>query len=192
MQQKIIFPTVIYKKTLDIDNRNLAAYIVEKSKTTPSVSKTNYGGWQSPPDFIFEESMKDLKTQIADAFAEAAVSFGLKPDRFSVLNGWCNINYKGCWNFPHTHPGSYFSCAYYVSAPHDCQSNIYFEDPRVQRTQIEIFEDFDELNEVNNVSAMIKPQESELLIFPSWLKHFVNPNQSEDVRISVSCNYGHN
>ena len=35
----------------------------------------------------------------------------------------------------------------------------------------------------------LKPQVGKMIMFPSWLMHCVDPNQSNDIRISVSFNF---
>ena len=35
----------------------------------------------------------------------------------------------------------------------------------------------------------IQPQENRIIMFPSWLEHCVEMNQSDDIRISVSFNF---
>ena len=37
-------------------------------------------------------------------------------------------------------------------------------------------------------SASINPQEGLLVLFPSYIEHFVEPNQSSEDRISISFN----
>ena len=40
---------------------------------------------------------------------------------------WANINTKGNFNTPHTHPGSHYSGCYYVKVPKN-SGNLYFID----------------------------------------------------------------
>ena len=35
----------------------------------------------------------------------------------------------------------------------------------------------------------IQPQENRIIMFPSWLEHCVEMNESDDIRISVSFNF---
>ena len=43
-------------------------------------------------------------------------------------------------------------------------------------------------NEHNSPNWMISPVENQLLLFPSWLSHRVEPNLTEGERISISFN----
>ena len=45
-----------------------------------------------------------------------------------------------------------------------------------------------EYNGFNSESWRITPAENNLIIFPSWLEHFTNPNESGEDRISISFN----
>jgi uncharacterized protein (TIGR02466 family) len=85
-------------------------------------------------------------------------------------NMWANINYKGGFNRPHMHPNSLWSGVYYIKTPENC-GHLKCEDPK-------------------SVAAMTLPLISgRLIMFPSWLNHCVDPNESNDIRISVSFNF---
>ena len=45
-------------------------------------------------------------------------------------------------------------------------------------------------NALNTNSVSMNPEKNLLLVFPSWLDHSVDPNQSDDIRISLSFNTG--
>ena len=43
-------------------------------------------------------------------------------------------------------------------------------------------------NPANELEHYITPQENNIIIFPSWLMHAVDPSSSDDDRISLSFN----
>ena len=113
--------------------------------------------------------------------------FGWKyiPEKVGISEIWAIINKKGTFNQAHNHPGSYLSAAYYVKAPKDC-GNIHFYEPnevkKFHRPPIE------KLTELSSSGFSIKPEEGNLLIFPSYLYHDVGKSLSEDDRIVISFN----
>ena len=87
----------------------------------------------------------------------------------------------------HTHIRSMFSGVYYVSAKHG-QGGFYFE----RNDGAEHFIKHPDPNCLTtfNVFSWIHPSETgKLIIFPSWLKHSVEPNNIDEYRISISFNY---
>ena len=47
-----------------------------------------------------------------------------------------------------------------------------------------------EYNKYNSAAWTIKPIANQLLMFPGWLKHRVEPNLGKENRISISFNLG--
>ena len=44
-------------------------------------------------------------------------------------------------------------------------------------------------NRLNSAEYLMYPEPGDLVIFPSWLKHYVEPNLNKDIeRISISFN----
>jgi uncharacterized protein (TIGR02466 family) len=103
-------------------------------------------------------------------------------------NMWANINPPGGYNRAHTHPNSLWSGVYYVKAPIN-SGHLKIEDPkpsinisRPRRKQGQLPKHL--WNEVH-----FEPIAGRLIMFPSWLNHCVDTNQSNDIRISVSFNF---
>jgi uncharacterized protein (TIGR02466 family) len=101
---------------------------------------------------------------------------------------WANINPPGGYNRPHTHPNSLWSGVYYVKALSN-SGHLKIEDPKPcsliskpRRKQGEL--PIHLWSEVH-----FEPIAGRLIMFPSWLNHCVDPNQSSDIRISISFNF---
>jgi len=103
-------------------------------------------------------------------------------------NMWANINYKGGYNKPHIHPNSLFSGVYYVKTPPNC-GKIIFNDPRpgIQTSMPARVEG--QLPNYLWREVYLDTVEGRIIMFPSWLWHCVEPNESNDIRISVSFNF---
>lgn len=109
------------------------------------------------------------------------------------LHGWANVNRRGDYHSPHNHPHSYLSGTYYVTLPDQSgdlggrgdlsPGAITLYDPRPQANMNAIRGDAQVASE-----HTILPQPGMILMWPSFLQHFVHPNFSHDPRVSISFN----
>jgi uncharacterized protein (TIGR02466 family) len=100
-----------------------------------------------------------------------------------VLTGmWYTKLQIGEFHRPHTHGNNLISGVYY---PEQCVSDgIVFEDPRTQAHVITPFSV--KPNPINTPTNSFPTEANSLLMFPSWLKHYVPPaNQN---RASIAFN----
>jgi uncharacterized protein (TIGR02466 family) len=181
------FPTLIHAEDVKLNTQQLANDIVAWSKQDEGVKKTNVNGWHSQTNMHEMPQFKPLVDELFKMQHEIFKQEWL--DRQPRLgNMWANINYKGGYNKPHIHPNSLFSGVYYVQAEPNC-GKIVLYDPRpgIQ----------------SNMPARINGQPPEhlwrevhldakvnrIIMFPSWLWHSVEPNESNNIRISVSFNF---
>lgn len=159
---------------------------IRDKDSNKNIKKSNRGGWQSEP---FSESsnffMIDTITQIKDKIKKVYTELGISknPD---IKNYWFNCNLKGDYNKTHVHPYSFVSAVLYLSTSTDC-GNIIFERP----DQFENFiDDISVLTKENYKTFYIIPKNNLLVVFPSYLPHYVEKNNSDHSRISVSFNFG--
>ena len=116
------------------------------------------------------------------------------------VHPWLNVNQKGNFNPPHVHPGHDYSGCYYVGFPEN-SGLIHFLDPRPQHrfaspnpksTKNKNWYSSDNVYDSSFFTYQIK--EGKVIIFPSWLTHYVDPNPTDSLRISIPFNarYIHN
>jgi uncharacterized protein (TIGR02466 family) len=184
------FPTPIY--VFDLQNANelnadLEKNIIEWSNKDKGVNFTNVKGWHSTVDMAAKPEYKKFVEILYESQKEVFNKENL--DGEPILgNMWANINPKGGSNIPHTHPNCLFSGVYYVKTPKNC-GLLSFEDPRpgttlyrpIKKTMQEEKEYWREI--------FYEPIPGRLIIFPAWLLHKVLPNESDDIRISISWNF---
>jgi len=181
------FPTVVYGKDVQLNNQELAQHIINWSKQDKGVQKTNYKGWHSQTDMHTKPEYKPLVDELfifmKDIFKEEWL------DREPILgNMWANINPKDGLNQPHIHPNSLFSGVYYVkSNPQAGRLKIY--DPRAGVQIVMPVRKKGQPPKHLWRDANLDPIPGRILIFPAWLWHCVEPNESNDIRISVSFNF---
>ena len=187
MIREEFFPTSVYGKDIQLDNNKLAQDIINWSNQDPGVKKTNYKGWHSQTDMHTKPEYKPLVDELfifmKDIFKEEWL------DREPILgNMWANINPKDGLNQPHIHPNSLFSGVYYVkSNPQAGRLKKY--DPRAGVQIVMPVRKKGQPPKHLWRDANLDPIPGRILIFPAWLWHCVEPNESNDMRISVSFNF---
>ena len=98
---------------------------------------------------------------------------------------WAIINKKNSFNVMHNHQNCYFSAAYYVKKPIN-SGDITFFDPNEAKTYR--FPKKEKNSNYTTEAVTIRPEEGDLLIFPSYLYHEVGTNLSDKERVVVSFN----
>lgn len=181
-----VFPTNLFLTNIynSEENEKYKEKVLDLSKNTEGQQISNVGGWQSDKtlwkDKIFEPLLEKFYNYFSEVLKEENISQSL--DNFFIPSLWANINPKGGGNIPHTHPGSFMSAIYYVDVNEE-NSYISFQDPRTGKTG-----SFPHALLTQGDNFIIKVSVGDLLIFPSWLHHYVNPNPSDKKRISISFN----
>ena len=181
------FPTLIYAKDVDLNTDQLANDIVAWSKQDKGIKKTNVKGWHSETNMHEMPQFKSLVDELFKMQFEVFKEEWL--DREPRLgNMWANINPPGGYNRPHIHANSLFSGVYYIKAPAN-SGKLVCNDPRpgvqtVMPTRKKGQPPKHLWREVH-----LEPKVNRIIMFPSWLWHYVEPNESNDIRISVSFNF---
>jgi uncharacterized protein (TIGR02466 family) len=187
MIKEQFFPTTVYGKDIKLDNQMLANEIVMWSKKDKGVVKTNMNGWHSQTNMHTFPQFKPLVDALYEMQNEVYKEEWL--DRKPLLgNMWANINYPGGYNRPHVHPNCLFSGVYYVKSQPGA-GQLVVNDPRpgiqtMMPTRVKGQPPKHLWRE-----AHIDPVPGRIIMFPAWLWHCVEPNQSNDIRISVSFNF---
>jgi uncharacterized protein (TIGR02466 family) len=189
MNRELYFATPIYVKDVGTPefNAQLEQNIINWSRKDKGVQKTNVNGWHSPTDMHLNPEYKMLVDLLHQA-QHFIYNDELLDNEPFLGNMWANINPPGGYNRAHTHPNSLWSGVYYVKAPVN-SGHLKVEDPkpsinisRPRRKQGQLPKHL--WNEVH-----FEPIAGRLIMFPSWLNHCVDTNQSNDIRISVSFNF---
>lgn len=181
------FPTTVYGKDLQLDNNTLAQHIIQWSQQDQGVKKTNMNGWHSTTDMHLKKEYQVLVDELYKMQHEIFQEEWL--DRKPMLgNMWANINYSGGYNRPHVHPNCLFSGVYYVKTQPQC-GELVVNDPRPGIQTMMPTRKSGQPPKHLWREAHIEPIQGRLIMFPAWLWHCVEPNQSNDMRISVSFNF---
>ena len=183
-----IFPTHIWLHQLAMDraanlNQQLIGYLDDLMGPRPTLPRGE--NWQSAQTLHLYTEFADLVTLIRAAGTGVLDACAIKYEDFEITGCWANINPPGSSHPGHSHPNNFLSGVYYVQVP-DKANIISFIEPRVQRHVIEPHIHLQ--NEFNQFIHNVRVQAGTLTVFPAWLAHSVMPNQSDELRISISFN----
>ena len=187
MMREEFFPTSIYGKDVQLNNQELAQHIIKWSQQDGGLKKTNVKGWHSQTDMHTKPEYKALADELFIFMKDIWKEEWL--DKEPVLgNMWANINYQGGYNRPHVHPNALFSGAYYIKTPPNC-GQLICTDPRpgIQTVMPSRVKGTPPKHLWRECHLEVK--EGRIIIFPAWVWHCVEPNESNDIRISVSFNF---
>tara|TARA_R110002051_G_scaffold257598_1_gene316618 strand:+ start:14 stop:604 length:591 start_codon:yes stop_codon:yes gene_type:complete len=189
MHRDLHFPTPIYIADIKHPtlNQELERDIVAWSKQDKGITRTNVQGWHSTTNMHELPQFKKLvdmlyacqKTIYDQEYYESEPVLG---------NMWANINPPGGMNRAHQHPNSLWSGVYYIKAPKG-SGHLKIDDPRSSAAMIRPRQ-----KDENKPARLFRethyePIAGKCIMFPSWLMHCVDPNESNDIRISVSFNF---
>lgn len=195
-----VFTTPILRDKTELTLEQLGdicAYLRSLRDASPGEAKSNRGGWHSTGNLFAPEHRQfpELRDAVTKAlFAYIAEVFAYRGEISLALTGWTVINRPGDYNVPHNHAANLLSGALYLSVPEGMKGGaIVFQDPRLNLNAHET-EGTRRLNVKPpwmSPSISVQPSTGEILVFPSWLNHWVEPYQCDDpeaLRIVVSFN----
>jgi uncharacterized protein (TIGR02466 family) len=196
-----LFATPLAQGRLDnaaFVNAELRRIILEHERTTSGRRVSIAGGWQSDLDFprwsgpVGEHLLGTLLSAVRSI---TRIRPGMNYAPSWRVFAWANVIRKGHFNHAHIHPGNFWSAVYYVDdggpAGPEAGGEIEFYDPRGGAPAM--YNPFLTVatpdGEAGGASVKIAPVAGTFLVFPSYLRHAVNPYRGDAVRISVAVNF---
>ena len=190
---KQLWPTTLVERQLpghEDANRELARLIRALEAERPALTTDYLGGNLLTNDNPAVGWLKQcINKTVVDYFRHLGMDYPID----WTLQGWANVNRFGDYHDAHNHPRAYLSGTYYVAVPSalaerpgrsDVRSGcISFYDPRGAANMTAIKGD-----PYIEAEHTIQPRAGMILLWPAFLKHFVHPNLSDDLRISISYN----
>ena len=182
-----LWPTNVYAmKTEDL---NLLPVIQEERLKEVGRMRSNIGGYQSHTEMEDKPAFKPLLDQITKFFRTIRQMKQYETIQdIQVSQMWFNINGRSHYNEMHCHGNLYqFSGTYYVKCPKN-SGRICFRDPRPGAFNNEFHFRYSQQDYGTNYYGTFKfPVEDNLLvIFPSFLEHYVEASQSDEERVTIS------
>lgn len=188
------FPTLIGRMWIPDAhsmNQDLRALIIAEEARYASLGRSNIGGWHSRPDFL---NQPDLAVSALNQWLIWAlrriITATAGPNTFDgtlSVSAWAAICRAGAYHAPHSHPDSAWSGVYYVDPGADTPDRplsgvLEFLDPRAGVEAVTAPGD------PYGEPFRVRPEAGLLVIFPSWLYHWVHPYAGATPRIAVSFN----
>ncbi len=187
---QFIFPSAVWTTLFDDResfNESLLERIYDLRKQDPGgVANTNVRGWQSPDNLQSLEEFQDFSLRVVQVCQRIAESQNFTPNLSFNLQAWANINPPGASNKIHYHANCHFSGIYYISLKAPECGSIFFRDPRVASRMLTY--PITKPTEFTTEEVRMKPEEGRMYVFPGWLEHGVEENQSEQDRVSIAFN----
>lgn len=178
------FSTPIWIDDLSLDIVNIINVVKNIQTYDSGRIISNVGGWQSNDLDIRIINQNKHLSDLFDQIDKTIKTIGIEIDdslELGITNMWFNVNKKEDYNNPHYHPNSTFSGVVYFQCNET--SNIIFEHDSIKshypiKTSSNLFSN----------TLQLYPKAGRIIVFPSWLKHSVQPNKNDSERISMSFN----
>jgi uncharacterized protein (TIGR02466 family) len=189
MYRELHFPTPIYIADIKHStlNQELERDIIAWSKQDKGIVRTNVQGWHSTTNMHELPQFKKLVDMLYECQRTVYQQEHYESEPF-LGNMWANINPPGGMNRAHQHPNSLWSGVYYIKASKN-SGHLKIDDPRSSAAMCRPKQKDGEKPPRLYRETHYEPIAGRCIMFPSWLMHCVDPNKSNDIRISVSFNF---
>ena len=189
MHRELHFPTPIYIADIKHPtlNQELERDIIAWSNRDKGLNRTNIKGWHSTTNMNELPEYKRLIDLLFEAQRTIYQQEHLDSEPY-LGNMLANINPPGAMNRAHMHPNSLWSGVYYVKALPN-SGHLKVEDPRAAASMSRPRQKEGPTPSRLWRETHFDPKPGRLIMFPAWLTHCVDPNNSNDIRISISFNF---
>ena len=172
-------------------NATLIKEAYDLKARSPGIRRSNRQGWHSDSDLMsrtepgLSELARFIKKAINTATKSISPQFAFEEYRL-LAEGWININPQHGYNVPHSHSGFMWSGCYYVTIPEAVDGpsgSIEFLSPLI------VPGEYSELKAACYKDRVtMRPNAGDVLLFPSYLTHWVFPNEADADRITIAFN----
>lgn len=159
--------------------------------SSAGLQRSNRQGWHSDSDLMTrqEPGLSELAGIIRRSIHSATKAISPEfrfEDHKMAAEGWININPQHGYNVPHKHTGFMWSGCYYVTVPEVDEASsgsIEFISPLIVPGEYTIFG-----AQCYSDKIRTRPKAGDMLLFPSYLTHWVFPNAADAERITIAFN----
>jgi uncharacterized protein (TIGR02466 family) len=152
-----------------------------------SVSVSNVGGYHSHTNLHTVPELRNLFNFICEGAKKACDDLCFKPDTFVyITESWVNVsNDRKSYHKEHVH-GEVFSGVFYLKSPLE-SGRLYIKNSGLNQMW-NVKHLIDNKTPSTAEAISIDPVEGFLFIWPSYVPHWVEQNNHDDERISISFN----
>jgi uncharacterized protein (TIGR02466 family) len=180
-----LFPVAVGMDSIERDFTKKEMSTFDKIMET---THNNEGNITTDNNYVLEtpalKKLKELVKTKLDLYIETHYPPENEELKFVITQSWINISQPNQWHHPHGHPNSIFSGVLYLNAVPDVDKIFFIKDEPYQRIEYP----FKGWNSFNSREWWLPVETGSIVIFPSYLRHRVAPNQSEHNRVSLSFN----
>ena len=191
---RALFASVLETYTVDGHetlNPLLLAEVAAIKAADDGITSSNRLGWHSDRD-LFKRREPGL-SRLAQAIRQALVAAARRylPDYDPgkapmILEGWINVSEQHSFNALHHHARHHLSGCYYVNTPKRSEQWSGVLEFRTPIGGLTASGDLGRRMSPDRFAHV--PQSGALVIFPSYLLHWVYPNQEDEDRVSIAFN----
>jgi uncharacterized protein (TIGR02466 family) len=175
-------------------NQDLQRLVLQKEQQSEGITHSNVGSWHSETDLFGtdEPCVRVLAQRIQQMTGAMTRAVMVNPDPTIktidyLMDGWANVTRHGGYNTVHNHPNCLWSGTYYVAAGEAGEGpvtngRLELLDPRAGINMINI------KGTIMEGRYLIETVPGLMVMFPSWLSHFVHPFFGDGERISIAFN----
>jgi uncharacterized protein (TIGR02466 family) len=149
-----------------------------------------HGNGATTHEYILEcpemETVKNFITKKVESYLYDTCSIS-DDMTIELVTSWLNLHKKGDWAQQHSHYNSVISGVWYISTTDKSGEFLVHAEQKLFGNLL----DFPKrvYNEFNCGQYGFVPENGDLILFPSTLRHSVTPNQSDKDRYSLAFNY---
>ena len=198
MQVISVFPTPIFVQDInltDIEQNTLASVHTNTASDRPTISgESDSEIWTNLSEnkqVLRLEELKNIRNNIivnSKKFANEIMGYDIK-GMVDVLS-WTNQKPSDREHRTHTHPNSFVSGVLYFDDHYDENESIIFEKHPGTSTVCQLIpkKNHKIKNDFSTMNFAIPAQKGRLILFPSYMPHFVPKTQSGKTRRSLAFN----
>ena len=184
---RLVFPTPVFRFDLEAGTAAAidAAFLAALGESIDLAAVPEHGLYQTQTDLHLSPRFERFREAAMNAVRSASIACGWQDADYAMTGLWLNASGRRVAHRSHFHPNNIFSGVYYVRVA-EGGDQITFEDPRPQAPMTRIP---GKAGTFMYDSYAERVRNGALVLFPSWLRHYVPANDSAIVRISAAFNF---
>ena len=189
-----IFPLPLYmaKRHSDLEHseRQEIKDVIDEGMYDPGEGDSSGGNWTTHNSYIFNTKLKTIK-EFCDWHITNYVKEVLNPKEdanYYITQSWLSITNPGDWHPHHRHSNSIISGVFYIDT--EDTDRITWVDPNIDQKEKGPQTESKEINKWNAPEWSSTVENNMLLLFPSWMTHYVPVNKSDrsSPRMTIAFN----
>ena len=183
-----IFSSFLATGYLNVDHEKVMNWIRNQE-----INEENFSEENKLRLTLEEEEMSDVYAEISNVMNELHVNLGLSSKgKQEIYRGWANTGWHWGFGISHKHTNATFVSVYYpyVEEP---TSAIEFVNPNPHLTWVfpsgESNSVVDRFNTYNSNRWRVEPKTGLIVIFPSWIEHYVLPFTGARYSIAINSRF---